>query len=231
MIDRRRALLIAAAAAVPASVRAASTAGSAANQWFAVRGDEGQPVPNTRAPTELVEDVEDLPGAIWAGPKGAAVQLVEFYDYNCPWCRAADDARDALQRTRGDLRVGLVGNPILSPASAQATKVDLAVLKRHGAAASYALHKRLFALKGRIDGPRALETAAELGHDRAEIERIADSDEIGTMLRRQMSLAASLGISATPSYVVGGAVVLGYPGPKSLARMVADAATCGTIAC
>lgn len=228
MIDRR--MFLAAGATVLASP-AAGTAGSAANQWYPVRGDEGQPVPNLRAPAELVEDIDDLKGAIWAGPASNSVQLVEFYDYNCPWCRAADAARDQLRAARSDLRVGLVNNPILSVASAQAAKIDLAVLLKYGAAASYTLHKKLFSRPGRIDGPRALETVAALGHDRQEIEKIADSRETGALLRQQMQLAASLGINTTPSYVVGGAVVLGYPGPKSLATIVSNAASCGSIAC
>lgn len=214
-------------AILPGSVRGQS----AANQWFAVQGDDGHPVPNMRAPVELVEEIEDLAGAIWSGPVSAAVKLVEFYDYNCPWCRAADAAREALRRAEPDLRVGLVNNPILSPGSLQAAKVDLALLALKGAGASYALHRRLFATPGRIDGPRALDAAAALGHDRATVERAADGDEVRATLRRQMRLAASLGIVATPSYVVAGAVVLGFPGPKSLAAMVAKAGDCGAIAC
>lgn len=229
MLSRRLVVLGSLAAATP--LRAAGTEGSAANQWFALRGDEGQPVPNLRAPGELIEDIEDLRGAIWSGPSSAPVKLVEFYDYNCPWCRAANTARAALHRERADLRIGLVNNPILSVASAQAAKVDLAVLRRYGAKASFDLHERLFSRPGRIDGPRALETVAALGHDRAEIERIADSPETGATLRVQMSLASSLGISATPSYAVGGAVVLGYPGPNTLKRIVDNAGSCGTIAC
>ena len=233
MFDRRTLILAGAAGLASPAIaqKSTGTAGSAANQWFAVRGDEGQPVPNLRAPAELVEDIDDLKGAIWAGPKPAAVQLVEFYDYNCPWCRAADAARDALRRERKDLRVGLVHNPILSVGSAQAAKVDLAVLQKHGAGASYALHKKLFSTPGRIDGPRALEAVAALGHDRAEIETIADSAEIGATMRNGMRLASSLGIMTTPSYVVAGAVILGFPGPKSLARIVDSSARCGTIAC
>ena len=230
MLDRRL-LLAAATAALASAARAAGTEGSAANQWFRVESDEGRPVPNLRAPAELVEEIEDLKGAIWAGPQSAAVQLVEFYDYNCPWCRAASAAREDLRRSRTDLRVGLVNNPILSVASAQAAKVDLAVLQQHGAAASHAFHDKLFSLPGRIDGPRALEAAAALGHDRAEIEKLADSPATSAMLRQQLRLAASLGMNTTPAYVVGGAVVLGYPGPKSLARIVENAASCGSIAC
>ena len=230
MIDRRHAFLLTLVGTTIA-LRGTGLAQSAANQWFAVRGDDGHPVPNTRAPVELVEEIEDLRGAIWSGPASASVKLVEFYDYNCPWCRAAEAAREELRKTRPDLRIGLVHNPILSPASAQAAKVDLAVLLTKGAGASYKLHRKLFSQPGRIDGPRALDAAASLGHSRDEIEQAADSTEVAKLLGEDMRLAASLGLSATPSYVVGGAAVLGFPGPKSLTGMVDATALCGTIAC
>ena len=231
MISRRRMLALAGAATFPALAPRPAGARAAANQWFAIRGDDGHPVPNSRAPVELTDEIEDLDGALWSGPRSASVKLVEFYDYNCPWCRAAQAAREALRRSDGDLRVGIINNPILSPGSAQAAKVDLAVLRLGGAGASYALHRTLFGTPGRIDGPRALDAAASLGNDRREVERVADSPEIGDSLGRQMRLAASLGIVATPSYVVGGAVLLGYPGPDSLTRVVADTRRCGTISC
>lgn len=231
MIERRS--VLAALAALPglAAAGPSRALAQAANQWFAVTGDDGHPVPNTRAPIELVEEIEDLPGAIWSGPASASVKLVEFYDYNCPWCRAAEAVRDELRRANPDLRVGIVNNPILSPGSAQAAKVDLAVLKLGGAKASYALHQRLFAQPGRIDGPRALDVAAVGGIDRTELERVADGPEVREMLVRQMRLAASLGLAATPSYVIGGAALLGYPGPESLKRVVEATRRCGTIGC
>lgn len=228
---RRREALAWTAGAVLGSVGAIRSAhAQAANQWFAVAGDDGHPVPNLRVPIELAEEIEDLPGAVWGGPASAAATLVEFYDYNCPWCRAAAKDVSALMAGK-DLRVGLVNNPILSPGSAQAAKVELALLKLKGAAAAHLLSTRLLALTGRTDGIRALETAVVLGFDRAEIERVADGPEVGATLRRQMRLAADLGLVATPSYVTGGAALLGYPGPKALARVVGNVRTCGTISC
>lgn len=231
MIERRTMLSGLMAAVGMAAGRPSRALAQAANQWFAVTGDDGHPVPNMRAPIELVEDIEELPGAIWSGPPSSAVKLVEFYDYNCPWCRAAESVRDELRRTNPDLRVGIVNNPILSPGSVQAAKVDLAILKLKGAKASYELHQRLFAKPGRIDGPRALDVAAAGGFDRTELERVADGPEVREMLGRQMRLAASLGLAATPSYVIGGAALLGYPGPESLKRVVEATRRCGTIGC
>ncbi|NNM72995.1 thioredoxin domain-containing protein [Enterovirga sp. DB1703] len=231
MIDRRRLLGLAAASAFGAAAGGRALAESAANQWFAVTGDDGQPVPNLRVPVELAEEIEDLPGAIWGGPASAAIKLVEFYDYNCPWCRSAYEQVNVLLRDNRDLRIGLVNNPILSPMSAQAAKVELALLKLKGATTAHKLTDALFATPGRIDGPRALDLAARFGADRAEVERVADGPDVKAMLGRQMRLAASLGLIATPSYVIGGAAVLGYPGPRTLARIVADTRRCGTISC
>lgn len=230
MIDRRTMMWGAAAAGVTAAFAPSARAQSAANQWFAVTADDGHPVPNTRVPVELAEEIEDLPGALWGGPASASAILVEFYDFNCPWCRRGAADLDALMNGR-DLRVGLVNNPILSPGSAQAAKVGLAVLNLHGAEAAHRFGSRLLASKGRVDGPKALDTVSESGLDRAAIERVADGAEVATSLRRQMRLAADLGLIATPSYVIGGAAVLGYPGPKALARIVANTRTCGTISC
>ena len=228
----RRGLLASGLGAAAATIlRAGPARSQAANQWFAVTGDDGHPVPNMRVPVELSDDIEELPGAIWGGNPSAAVTLVEFYDLNCPWCRGAAKSLDELMRQDKDIRVGLVNNPILSPASAQAAKVQLAVLKTKGAAAAHGLMERLFAAPGRIDGPRALDAAVAMGLDRAETERLADGDETRGTLGRQMRLAASLGLVATPSYVVGGAAVLGWPGANSLARIVANARLCGTISC
>ena len=81
------------------------------------------------------------------------------------------------------------------------------------------------------DGARALDVAAALGLDRAEIERVAQGPEVAGTLRRQLALAASLGLSATPAYVVGGAAILGFPGEGTLGRIVADARRCGAIVC
>ena len=74
-------------------------------------------------------------------------------------------------------------------------------------------------------------TMAEAGVPAAEIESIADSEEVRLALKAQMRMAADLGLTATPSYVLGNTGLLGHPGPKALARMVAATRRCDRIAC
>jgi protein-disulfide isomerase len=199
--------------------------------WYAVTSDDGKPVANLRLPVEIYAEVEELPGLIRIGPAAADVTVVEFYDYNCPFCRKAAPDLEALIGADPNLRLGLVNNPVLSPQSREAARIELAVLRHAGAKAAYDFHKRLYAMPGRIDGAKALAAAAEIGLKPDEVARTAATPEIAQMLERQMGVAASLGFSATPSFLIAGAGVLGYPGPRALARIVASVRRCDQIAC
>jgi protein-disulfide isomerase len=199
--------------------------------WHPLKGDDGKPVANARLPVELTGEIEYLPGVIWVGSKSTAVTLYEFYDYNCPYCRVAAKDLHNLVKKRPELRLGLINNAILSLGSVQAAKVELALLLLKGPAVAYEFHQRLFAMPGTNDGTRALKLAEALGVSRSQIEPMADSEKVGGMLREQTSLAANLGLAATPSFVAGGIGMLGYPGPKTIGRIVAALDRCGEAVC
>src|SRR3954463_1569892 len=59
------------------------------DQWFAVTSDDGKPVPNMRLPVEVASEVDELQGVIWVGLPSREITLIEFFDYNCPYCRKA----------------------------------------------------------------------------------------------------------------------------------------------
>jgi protein-disulfide isomerase len=200
-------------------------------QWYPLVGDHGRPVANTRLPVELTSEVDDLPGAIWLGAGSRALTLVEFFDYNCPYCRAAVPDVQVLLEAKPDLRLGLVNNPILSPKSLEAAKVELALSLLGRPASVYGFHRRLFERKGTIDGMKALEVAEALGAPRAKVEELAAGPDVQGMLSEQMRLAASLGLAATPSFLIAGTGVLGYPGPNALRDIVDAVRRCDRISC
>ena len=199
--------------------------------WYAIRSDEGQAVQNLRLPVELFSEVDELPGLIRLGPEAGDVTLFEFYDYNCPFCRKAAKDLEALFGADKNLRLGLVNNPVLSAQSKEAARIELAALRLRGPNFAYDFHKRLYRVSGKIDGEKAVAVAVELGVTRDEITRVSAGNEIGEAVERQLRLAASLGFAATPSFLIAGAGVLGYPGPKSLTRIVASVRKCDEIAC
>jgi protein-disulfide isomerase len=196
---------------------------------FPITDDSGQKVTNYRLPSQLTTD--DLTGVIWAGSATPDVTLVEFFDYNCPYCRKAVKDLDTLLTHDRDLRFGLVNNSVLAPGSVQAAKVQLAVMKLKGAAFAYRYHLRLLGKHGPVDGNVALQLASEMGLARGEVESTGDSEEVGNVLRQQVSLASSLGFVATPSFMIDGVGMLGYPGARTMARVVAAVRKCDKVVC
>ncbi|GJE15468.1 DsbA family protein [Methylobacterium marchantiae] len=229
-IDRRRLLTasvgLTCLVAAPRSGRAQGY-----GQTFKVENDEGRPIANTRLPGEIVGEIGALKGVTYVGAREAEITLYEFFDYNCPYCRKAAIDMASLVASDASLRIGLINNPILSPQSAQAAKVALAMQRKVGSAAVWSLYQKLLARPGKIDGLGALQVAATLGVPGPEIEMIADSDEVRQALKAQMRMAADLGLVATPSYVLGNTGLLGHPGAKALARMVGAMRRCDQVAC
>lgn len=227
--DRRRFLV--ASAGLAAGLTASLARAQSYGQRVPVANDEGKAVANSILPGEITGQIPALKGVTYAGSREAETALYEFFDFNCPWCRKAAADMVSLHESDAALLIGLVHNPILSPQSAQAAKVMLAVQRRLGAEAAWGFYAKLLGKPGRIDGPGALEIAGGLGVPAAEIEAVADSDAVREALRSHMRMAADLGLYATPSYVLGNAGILGHPGVRSLARMIASTRRCDKLAC
>ena len=113
----------------------------------------------------------------------------------------------------------------------EAARIETAVLRLGGPERAYEFHRRLFERRGVIDRQKALDVAEGLGAPHAEIGGRADTSETKAALSAQMRLAASLGMAATRSFLVGGAGLFGYPGPGSLKRIIDAVRDCGQIKC
>ena len=149
------------------------------------------------------------------GNPGGDVSLVEFFDYNCGFCKRA--LADKLNLIAADpmLRVVLKEYPVLGQGSVEAAQVGVAV--RIQAPAKYLeFHRKLMGDGGRADKARALAMAAETGLDMDRLKQDLASDEIRQTLVESAKLARALGISGTPSYVIGNGVVSGAVGVAAL---------------
>ena len=207
----------------------ASGAAQAQQALYPLRSDAGQVLQNGKVPSDL--DPAGLPGVVWVGAAATEIILAEYFDYNCPICRGAVHDVDALLARNKDLKLGLVNNPILSPASIEAAKVQQSVLRSNGPKAAYAFHKRLLSVHGLADGSRAMEVASELGLDMGSIATGAKLEWVASVVKSQAENAASLGFSVTPSFVLHGTAVVGWPGPKSTERMILSVRACDKPAC
>jgi len=163
-------------------------------------------------------------------PKGD-VTFVEFFDYNCGYCKRALEDMNALMKADPKLRVVLKEFPVLGPASMDAARVGVAVRMQDKTGKKYLeFHQKLLNSRGQADKARALAAAKEAGFDVARIEKDMASDEVRTQLEESMKLAEALGLNGTPSYVVGPEVVVGAVGLKTLKERVNNA-RCGQATC
>lgn len=196
---------------------------------FALRGERGEPLRNFRIPAEL--DPASLPGVIWEGRRDGDVILYEFFDYNCAFCRKAAREIAAIAASDRNLRLGLVNDAILSIGSVQAAKVQQSVLRLYGPAKAYDFHLKMYAARGGANGRTALAVVRAMGLDAAKVEESADSETVGDVILRQTRLAEALGLAMTPSFIIAGVAILGWPGAKSLRDIIANARRCDQPVC
>ncbi len=153
---------------------------------------------------------------VLGNPKGN-VTLVEFFDYNCAFCkRALNDMLDLL-KTDPDLKFVLKEFPVLGEGSVEAARVAVAARMQDSTGKKYIeFHQKLLGGRGPADKARALAVAKEVGFDMSRIEKDMTSDEVKQTINENMKLADALGVNGTPSYVVGEEVVVGAVGLDEL---------------
>jgi protein-disulfide isomerase len=122
--------------------------------------------------------------------------------------------------------------PVLGPGSVDAAKVAIAVRMQDKDGSKYMdFHRRLLGVRGEANSARALAAAKDAGLDMTQLEKDLKTEEIDATLLESVKLADALGISGTPSYVVGGEVVPGAVGADALKRRIDAVRKCGRATC
>jgi protein-disulfide isomerase len=154
------------------------------------------------------------------GGADAGTVVVEFFDYNCPYCkRAATDVK-ALLAADSDVRVVYREWPILGEGSVLAARAALAAR----AQGKYAeMHWALMELQGRAEEASILAAARSVGLDIDQLIVDMDSEDVTAHIEVSRGLAQSLGFTGTPAFVVGDALVPGAVPLAELQSLVAQA--------
>jgi protein-disulfide isomerase len=166
---------------------------------------------------------------VMGNPNGK-ISVVEFYDYNCGYCKRAIGDMDAVIKANPEVRFVLKDFPILGPDSLAAHKVADAFHKiapeKYGK-----FHRELLGGQAHANEARALEVAESLGVDEKTIrdEMARNTDDKG--VQQAYKLASQLGISGTPSYILGDEAIYGAVGADTINEKVANVAQCGKTAC
>jgi len=162
---------------------------------------------------------------VLGNPQGD-VTFVEFFDYNCGYCKRALTDMVEIMGKDPKLKVVLKEFPVLGPGSVEAAQVAVAVRMQDKTGKKYLeFHQKLLGGRGQVDKAKALAAATDIGLDMARLDKDLKSDEIGKTLEESMKLAEALGLNGTPSYVIGNDVVIGAVGLDALGKKVEAART------
>lgn len=184
------------------------------------RHNDAQAAQRGKALESVKELVFESPRNVVIGNPKGDVTLVEFFDYNCGYCRKALADLKQLIKDDPNLRVVLREFPVLGQPSVEAAQVGITV-RMVAPDKYYDFHQALFAKDGPIDREKALEAAKEVGIDTAELEKNVRSPEPNATLDESMQIASALGLNGTPSYIVGDSVVVGAVGAGKLKEAIA----------
>ena len=150
--------------------------------------------------------LENDPNAPVLGNPDGDVTVVEFFDYNCPYCRRVKPEMEALLAADPNVRVVYREWPILGDGSVFAARAALAS-RNQGKYEEF--HWAMMQLKERAEEASILRTAEDTRLDVAHLRRDMNGPEIEEHIQTSMRLAQSLGFSGTPSFVIGDSLAPG----------------------
>ena len=171
------------------------------------------------------------PRQVMLGNPEGDVTFVEFFDYNCGYCKRAMTDMLTLMKNDPKLKVVLKEFPVLGPGSVEAAQVAVAVRMQDKTGKKYLeFHQKLLGGRGQADKARALAVAKEVGMDMARLEKDLESEEVKATMEENFKLAEALGLNGTPSYVIGDDVIVGAVGLAGLQEKI-NTSRCGKATC
>ncbi|MCF7644879.1 DsbA family protein [Bacillus subtilis] len=162
----------------------------------------------------------DANDAVYGNPKGD-VTIVEFYDYNCGYCKRAMPDMHELIKADPNVRFVLKEFPILGPDSMR-THLVAQAFKRLMPEKYMELHQALMNEPKSSTEESALKIAVSLGADEAKLRDLMKSKEVVTSFQNAYTVAQALNISGTPSYIIGNELVPGAVGHDVLSEKIAE---------
>ena len=167
--------------------------------------------------------LNDPASPVGGNPKGS-LNIVTFFDYNCPFCRRASKPLDDVVRADGDIRLVYKEWPILTDASRDGAVLALAA-QRQGRYET--AHAALMAQEGRADASamRSVLAATDIDMARLDADSRAHGSEIDAQLARNLAIAEALGLRGTPAYLIGPFLVASALDKTGFEQVIKDART------
>jgi protein-disulfide isomerase len=163
--------------------------------------------------------ITDPIGSAWVGNPKGDVTLVEYFDYDCGYCRASLPMLAELVKDDPKLRIVFRDFPVLTPESGTAARWSIAAAK---AGKFEAFHQALYA-RGPVSDATIVAAAKAAGLDPAKLRAAAADLSVDQEIAKNLAIGRELGMSGTPSWVIGDRVVSGAQSIDRMKQMIADA--------
>lgn len=161
-----------------------------------------------KAIAENAKEIYRNPDAPIGGNPDGDITIVEFFDYNCGYCKRGFSDIAKLIKSDPKVRVVFKEYPILSADSEKAAMVALAAREQ---GKYWEVHQKLITARGRATEESALKAAEESGADMEKLKADLKSDAVKNEIERVKTLAQSMGINGTPHFLVGDQSIGGAP--------------------
>ncbi len=148
------------------------------------------------------------------------ITLVEFFDYNCPYCRQVASVVTKAEEADPQLRIAYKEFPILGPNSTFAAKAALAANKQ---GKYIAFHRALYGVRGAVDPGKVKEVAIAIGLDMDRLNADMTDPAIQAAITKNIALAQALRINGTPGFVMGDQILRGATDFETLQAMIRTA--------
>lgn len=169
-------------------------------------------------PPDLRQTLEHGQLGAVLGNLSGDVSLTEFFDYNCPYCRASVADIHQLISEDPKLRVVLREWPVFGAASLYCARASLASLRQER---FLQFHTRLMGIEGQADNKSALGVAEAVGLDMNRLLRDMDDVVIARQIEHSWILAEKMGLSGTPTFIAGDFGAFGRQSLNELRAMIA----------
>ncbi len=156
---------------------------------------------------ELLATLKNNKDVAVVGNPDGDVTVVEFFDYNCGYCKKAFDEIQSLIKDDKNVKVVLYDMPILGPESYEIAKWSLAAKNQNK---YWEYHQALMAHQGGKDDETFKKIAKDAGLDADKLAKDKDAPEIEAEIQKHLEVARDLGIQGTPGFLIEEKVFRGY---------------------
>jgi protein-disulfide isomerase len=157
--------------------------------------------------------------AFITGPKDAKTTFVEFFDYNCPYCRLSNPTVQAFYKKQKDkVRFAFIEFPIKGPDSDAVARIALAARKQPDKYLDF--HFAVMGSEDHVDAASVLEIAKKVGLDLKKLAVDEKDPSIAATIAAGHALAEAASVDGTPAFIINGKIREGAVDQDALKAMV-----------